>query len=234
MGRLVEEQKRVSDVAAALCEVARRIPNLEAWIVGEGEARNAVERIIEQNDMGARVRLLGRVDNGSIYETLLQCHGLVLLSDYEGLPVSMLEAMVAGVVPICLDIRSGIRETIQHGVNGLIVKDRGEEFFAAVKALQGNLAKWQKIFVAARKTARQCHSIENCALQWVKLLKRLNLAHATMKIFKSPLMLQLPPRNPKFGHHDTRLQWRRRLKDFTRTNVPGIHKALKFVISTGR
>ena len=43
LGRLAEEQKRVSDVAAALCEVARRIPNLEAWIVGEGQARNSVE-----------------------------------------------------------------------------------------------------------------------------------------------------------------------------------------------
>jgi colanic acid/amylovoran biosynthesis glycosyltransferase len=129
IGRLVEEQKRVSDVATAVCAAAQRIPNLEAWVVGEGSARNAVENIIREKGNG-RVRLLGRVDNANIYDVLGQCHGLVLLSDYEGLPVSMLEAMAAGVVPICLDMRSGVQEAVQHGVNGLIVKDRTEDFFA--------------------------------------------------------------------------------------------------------
>ena len=147
IGRLVEEQKRVSDVTTALCAVAQRIPNLEAWIVGEGSARNAVEDIIRKKGNGC-VRLLGRVDNANIYDVLGQCHGLVLLSDYEGLPVSMLEGMAAGVVPICLDVRSGIREALEHGVNGLIVKDRADDFFSAVKALQvirssGKSFRWQ-------------------------------------------------------------------------------------------
>ena len=150
IGRLVEEQKRVSDVATALCAVAQRIPNLEAWIVGEGWARNAVEDIIREKGNG-RVRLLGWVDNANIYDVLGQCHGLVLLSDYEGLPVSMLEAMAAGVVPICLDTRSGIREALEHGANGLIVKDRADDFFSAVKALS-DPAKWQKLSLAARET----------------------------------------------------------------------------------
>jgi glycosyltransferase involved in cell wall biosynthesis len=209
---LVEGQKRISDVTFALCEAARRIPNLEAWIVGAGGARKAVERIIQQNKMGTRVRLLGRIDSAKIYEVLVQCHGLVLLSDYEGLPISMLEAMAAGVVPICLDMRSGIRETLQHGVNGLIVKDRGEDFFAAVKALQGNAVKWQKISIAARETVRQHHSIENCVRQWVDLLQRLNQARTKMANFKAPSTLRLPPPNRKFGRYSISLPWHRRLQ----------------------
>jgi colanic acid/amylovoran biosynthesis glycosyltransferase len=68
----------------------------------------------------------------------------VLLSDYEGLPVSVLEAMASGVVPICLDTRSGTQEAIQHGVNGLIVKDRADDFFTSVEALQGDPAWWEE------------------------------------------------------------------------------------------
>jgi glycosyltransferase involved in cell wall biosynthesis len=229
VGRLIEEQKRVSDVATALCAVAQGIPNLEAWMVGEGGARNAVEDIIRKKGMDARVRLMGRVDNANIYDVLAQCHGLVLLSDYEGLPVSMLEAMAAGVVPICLDMRSGIREALEHGVNGLIVRDRADDFFAAVRGLQSDPAKWQKLSLAARETVRQRYSIEDCARRWVRLLHRLNRAPAARSRFQAPWVLRLPPPNPKFGHYDLRLSWRRRLMDCIRS-VPAIHRVAKATV----
>src|SRR5262249_41145196 len=60
MGRLIEEQKWSSDVAVTLCEVVTRNPNLEEWIVGDAPARQAVEGIIQEKGVGARVRLLGR------------------------------------------------------------------------------------------------------------------------------------------------------------------------------
>jgi glycosyltransferase involved in cell wall biosynthesis len=217
LGRLIEEQKRSSDVAVALCEVVRRNSNLEAWIVGDGPSRKAVEGIIEESGVGARVRLLGRVDDTDVFGILAQCHGLVLLSDYEGLPLSMLEAMATGVVPICLDMRSGIREAIQHGVNGLIVKDRAEDFFTSVETLQGDLAWWKKLSIAARETVCERYSIENCTRQWVDLLQSLNRGRAAPTTFKRPRVLQLPPPNPKFGDYDFRLSWKRRLKDRLRS-----------------
>ena len=228
IGRLVEEQKRVSDLATALCAVAQRIPNLEAWIIGEGSAHNAVEDIIRKKGNGC-VRLLGRVDNTNIYDLLAQCHGLVLLSDYEGLPVAMLEAMATGVVPICLDVRSGIREALEHGVNGLIVKDRADDFFSAVKAL-GDPGKWQKLSLAARETVRQRYSIEECARQWVGLLRKLNSARATRANFSAPKVLRLPPRNPKFGHQDMRLSLKTRLRNYVRS-VPALHRMTKAALS---
>ena len=212
-GRLIEEQKRSSDVAVALCEVARRNSNVEAWIVGDGPARKAVEDIIEEKGVGTRVRLLGRVDNTNVFGILAQCHGLVLLSDYEGLPISMLEAMATGVVPICLDMRSGIREAVQHGVNGLIVKDRAEDFFTSVETLQGDLAWWKKLSIAARETISERYSIENCSRQWVNFLQSLDRGRAAPTPFKRPCVLQLPPPNPKFGIFDIRLSWRGRLFD---------------------
>ena len=231
IGRLVEEQKRVSDVTTALCAVAQRIPNLEAWIVGEGGARTAVEDIIRKKGNG-RVRLLGRVDNANIYDVLRQCHGLVLLSDYEGLPVSMLEAMAAGVVPICLDVRSGVREALEHGVNGLIVKDRADDFFSAVKSLSDS-AKWQKLSLAARETVRLRYSVEECAGQWVSLLQRLNNARVARPSFNAPKVLRLPPPNPKFGHQDMRLSWETRLRNYARS-VPAIRRMSKAALAAWR
>jgi glycosyltransferase involved in cell wall biosynthesis len=219
VGRLVEEQKRVSHVAAALCSAARAIPNLEAWIVGEGSARPAVEDIIRNKGDG-RVQLVGRVNNARIYDVLTQCHALVLLSDYEGLPIAMLEAMAAGVVPICLDMRSGIREALEHGVNGLIVKDREVDFLSAVKALKDNPVWWQKLSQAARETVAERYSSEECARQWVGLLRRLNSAGPAPVRIRASRTLRLPPRNSKFGHYDIRIPWTKRLQDYIPSILP--------------
>jgi len=231
VGRLVEEQKRISDVAAALCGAAQRIENLEAWIVGEGSARQGVEGVIRSKGNG-RVRLLGRIDNANIYDVLSQCHGLVLLSDYEGLPVSVLEAMATGVVPICLDARSGIREILVNGVNGLIVKNRTDDFFNAVRALSDPVY-WQSLSLRARETVAKCFSIENCARQWLSLLRDLNCERKERLSFKAPHVLRLPPRNPKFGHYDVRLSWRRRIRNYVRS-VPAIHEVAKATLSIWR
>ena len=231
IGRLVEEQKRASDVTTALCAVAKRVPSLEAWIVGDGPARNAVEDIIQKKGNGC-VRFLGRVDNANIYDVLRQCHGLVLLSDYEGLPITILEAMAAGVVPICLEARSGIREILEHGVNGLIVKDRSDDFFSAVKALRNPL-KWQKLSLAARETVRQRYSVEECAGQWLGLLRRLSNTRSAGTSFNAPKVIRLPPPNPKFGHQDMRLSWSARLRDYVRS-VPAIHQMAKAAFAVWR
>jgi glycosyltransferase involved in cell wall biosynthesis len=199
---------------------------LEAWIVGDGPAREAVERIVQEKGVGTRVRLLGRLDNADVFGILAQCHGLVLLSDYEGMSISMLEAMATGVVPICLDMRSGVREAVQHGVNGLIVKDRAEDFFTSVESLQGDLAWWKKLSIAARETVGERYSIESCARQWVDFLQSLARGRATSTPFKRPRVLQLPPPNPKFGHYDIRFSWKRRLKDRLRS-IPIVDSVVK-------
>ena len=204
IGRLEEEQKRISDVARALCAVVNQNLAVEAWIVGEGSGRPAVEQIIQAGGVDPqRVKLLGRVDVARIYSVLRDCHALVLLSDYEGLPVSVLEAMSVGVVPICLDLRSGIREAVQPGVNGLIVKDRQTDFYAAVQTLQGDPALWKKLSTNARATVRENFSEDICAAAWVELLGSLGKSQRLDRL-KIPRRFRLPPVNPKFGSQDNR------------------------------
>jgi colanic acid/amylovoran biosynthesis glycosyltransferase len=230
IGRLSEYQKKIRDVANALCGVAQIVPNLEAWIVGEGPDQRDVEDIIKEKTMITRVHLLGWVDNTRIYDVLAQCHCLVLLSDFEGLPVSMLEGMAAGVVPICLDMRSGIREAIEHGVNGLIVKDRGADFCAAVRGLQSDPAKWQQLSLAARETARQRYSIEECARQWTDLLENLNRQRPARADWPAFGTLRLPPPNPKYWIFGMNVPWNKRLKEYIKS-VPPIYQVASAAVT---
>ena len=168
---------------------------MEAWIVGEGSARANVERIIETSEVDTqRIRLLGRVDISSVYSVLRDCHALVLLSDYEGLPVSMLEARAVGVVPVFLDMRSGIRDDIQPGFNGLIVKDRKEDFYAAVQTLQRDAVLWSKLSANARETVKQRFSEETCAASWIELLRSFEKRKRIGPV-KSPVIVRLPRSN---------------------------------------
>jgi colanic acid/amylovoran biosynthesis glycosyltransferase len=179
--------------------------------------------------MNAQVRLLGRVDN--VYDVLMRCHGLVLLSDHEGLPISMLEAMATGVVPICLDMRSGVREAIEHGVNGLIVKDREADFLAAVRGLQSDPAKWQQLSLAARETARKRYAIEESARQWLDLLEHLNRWEATRADFQAPRVLRLPPlANSYIG---IRPPWKRMLETNLRY-IPPLYRMAKTTVAIAR
>lgn len=66
-----------------------------------------------------RIHFIGLKNNVSDY---LYCSdAFCLTSDYEGLPISLLEAMACGVVPICTSV-GGIPDVIDDGISGLLSK----------------------------------------------------------------------------------------------------------------
>jgi colanic acid/amylovoran biosynthesis glycosyltransferase len=201
-GRLVEEQKRISELARAFCRVARDHPNLEAWIVGTGSGEANVKSIIRAEGIEERVILKGWVDPADINEVLGECHIFVLLSEFEGTPVSLIEAMAIGLVPICLDTRSGVGEVISHMKNGILVRDRENSFSDAVSYLVRNPESASKLSAAARQTILERYSEERCLAQWTELLLSNRSMISSDRQLK--LNLKLPPRNPKFGHYDQR------------------------------
>ena len=110
--------------------MVKQIPEIEAWIVGDGSGRANVEETISTSGADPRcIRLLVRIEVSKIYSALRKYHAFTLLSDHEGLPISMREAMAAGIIPVCLDMSSGILRAIQPGINGQIVKRQERGFF---------------------------------------------------------------------------------------------------------
>jgi glycosyltransferase involved in cell wall biosynthesis/SAM-dependent methyltransferase len=201
-GRLVEEQKRISEVTRAFCAAAREHAGMEAWIVGSGAAEGDVRRIIESEGMQGRVMLKGCARPSEMYGLLQQCHIHVLLSDYEGLPVSMLEAMATGLVPVCLNMRSGLRDVLRHGENGLIVSDRDRSFRDAVSLLIGDAAAWRRMAAVARQSIVERYSVQSCVGHWAELLKQ-DTGRRSLN-GRPTRMIKLPPPNPRMADRDLR------------------------------
>jgi hypothetical protein len=112
------EQKRIG----VLCELARElnergIPH-ELELIGDGPAGAEVDDRLRGLPSARRIdplpqnALRARLDDADLF---------VLASRYEGLAVSMLEAMARGVAPIVTRIDSGAAEAIEHGRTGLLM-----------------------------------------------------------------------------------------------------------------
>lgn len=93
-------------------------------IAGDGPQRADLERQIFKLGLTDMVRLLGnRVD---IAELLAECDAFVLSSIAEGMPVTLLEAMAAGLPVVTTDV-GGIASVVEAGVTGTLVPPANPE-----------------------------------------------------------------------------------------------------------
>jgi glycosyltransferase involved in cell wall biosynthesis len=90
----------------------------EALIVGDGPDRAAIEREISRLGLEDRVRLAG--ERSDVPELLAAADVFVLSSASEGLPLSVMEAMAAGL-PVVASAVGGIPELVIDGETGLLV-----------------------------------------------------------------------------------------------------------------
>lgn len=114
------EEKRVHLVgrAARLC----RERGIAACFVLAGELREAVDPADREF-----CRFAGEVSDAGELEALYQeAHVLVITSSREGFPMTVMEGMANGAVPLCTAV-GGIPEHVTHGVNGLLLADGSED-----------------------------------------------------------------------------------------------------------
>jgi colanic acid/amylovoran biosynthesis glycosyltransferase len=225
-GRIVQEQKRIIETARALILACRTFKSVEADIIGSGPQSDAVRALIAKEATGLPVRFHGRIEYSDIPDYLRRANAFVLLSDYEGLPISLLEAMSAGLVPICHKVRSGIPDLIRHGYNGLIAIDRTEDFLDAVRVLLRVPTIRQQLAQSARSTVLQQFPASKCADDWENLLLPLAVSWR-QELLNESSPLRLPPRHSGFGNEDKRPYpiWRRAIRRLAREAQPRIRTA---------
>jgi glycosyltransferase involved in cell wall biosynthesis len=121
IGRVVVEQKRVMEMAPLAAELERRGVDFELHVVGDGAARAALEVELQRRGVEGRVKLWGWLAPEEVRRRLSALDVFLLMSDYEGLSVALLEAMGHALVPVVTDIRSGTGEVVEDGRSGFLV-----------------------------------------------------------------------------------------------------------------
>jgi glycosyltransferase involved in cell wall biosynthesis len=127
-------------------------------IVGEGPLRADLEAQVAAEGLGGAVGLLGF--RNDVPELLSRSAVFVLVSGYEGCPLSVLEAMAAGV-PVVATAVGGIPELVAHGETGLLVESgRPEALAAALDELLSDPARAEALGRAGRERVRERFSRE--------------------------------------------------------------------------
>jgi glycosyltransferase involved in cell wall biosynthesis len=172
-GRLVVEQKRILTVVSTMIGLCQKYPEVECLLLGEGDCRERIVNMIAEAGFESRIRLKGRLGRNEVSRELKASQALLLLSDYEGLPLAVLEAMAVGVVPIARRIESGIPEIVREGETGYLVGDDPEDVHRAVEEMIANPDKWQSLSKAACELVRSGYSRESSHLKWGELIEEM-------------------------------------------------------------
>ena len=115
VGRLTSI-KRVDRLIEAFTLVLDRVPEAVLAVAGEGDLLD--EMIAEAEPLGDSVRFLGwRADLAPLYAAT---DLVAISSDNEGMPVTLIEAAMAGVPGVTTDVGSA-GEVVEHGLTGMVV-----------------------------------------------------------------------------------------------------------------
>lgn len=97
-------------------------------IIGEGSERNKLEAIIASKNLSNHISLLGYIKNPSSY--LQKAKMLVITSRFESFPNAVLEAGILGKPTVGFNVKGGLSEIIDDGVNGYLVEDGNIKLFS--------------------------------------------------------------------------------------------------------
>ena len=109
--------------------------------------------------------------SGSTYKEELSKHNcLILMSDYEGTPGSVMDGMSCGLIPIVLRY-NGVNEIIQNGVNGFILETR-DDLQSVIMLLLDKPKLKIKLSQNAMKKFNARYSLNAAVDSWEKLFQK--------------------------------------------------------------
>jgi glycosyltransferase involved in cell wall biosynthesis len=111
-------QKNHKMLIEAFASGPARIPNANLVLAGEGSLRGDIERQARDLGIAAKVHFLGRRED--VPEVLAACDVFALASLWEGNPLSVMEAMAAGL-PAVVTAVGGVPELVASEKQGIVV-----------------------------------------------------------------------------------------------------------------
>jgi glycosyltransferase involved in cell wall biosynthesis len=167
VGRLVYE-KGHKFLIQAIPSVTQSFPNVIVGICGSGPLFEQLQEQISALDLEGKVRLLGQWEN--VRELLSAADAFVLPSRWEGLPMALLEAMMAGL-PIIATKVEGVEEVVAEGKHGLLVPIEDADALAdAIMQLMANPQLRHEMGAAAKEQVLRLYTTDYMCEQYLALM----------------------------------------------------------------
>jgi glycosyltransferase involved in cell wall biosynthesis len=165
----LQREKGIDDLVEAAALLHERVPGLRVAVAGDGPEDERFRQAIAAS--GAPVTLLGH--RGDVGRLLAAADAFVLPSRHEGLPISLLEAMAAGLPSVATAV-GGIPSLVDDGDSGLLVPASDPPALAAALerlAADGDLAR--RLGGEARRVVERDHSPAAVAGEYAAIYEEL-------------------------------------------------------------
>jgi glycosyltransferase involved in cell wall biosynthesis len=146
-------------------------PDIRLVIIGEGPQRDELEREVRRLGLQSRVLLPGFRPDARKYLAFFAV--FVLSSSTEGLPMSLLEAMCAGV-PIVSTRAGGVPEVLREGRAGILVDaPTSEQLAACISRLRHDEGLRTQLADQAASIVRECYTSRSMAVKYDNIYQSL-------------------------------------------------------------
>lgn len=131
IGRFSEEKNHIG-LIKAFNQFHVSHSDSELWLVGDGKKKAEIETYVAENNLSSSVKFWGLQEN--VYGYLHDADMFALPSNYEGIPVTLIEAMGTGL-PVVASAVGGIPDMIQDGVEGILCTPDVNGIAAAIERM---------------------------------------------------------------------------------------------------
>jgi len=173
-GRIVEEQKRISLLPLILKDLDKAGLNYEMTMAGKGVELDKMVDLLQPWVRRKRVHITGGLDQKAVSQTMAKNDIFLLFSDYEGLPLALLEAMGHGLVPVVSDLGQDFRDLIL-GTGGRLVNPKViKDYAKAILEVAKRPNSFFKNSILCQRKCRNDYSIEAMTNRWISFLKQID------------------------------------------------------------
>ena len=167
----VQRRKGQYTIVSAMSRLDDSIlQNMHLTIVGEGPDKVVIEDVLEKNPkLKEHIELTGAVKNTDVYTKLAPANIMVLMSENEGLPISLIEGLRSGLALISTNV-SGIPELIDEGENGFLLEPNVDQLTDLLKRV-GNY-DWDEMGQKSRKKFEEYYTFTRMRSDYVKMLNK--------------------------------------------------------------
>lgn len=168
VGRMQEIPKKVSTVLEIWNQISSKHIDWELGLVGDGPDIDKYRAFVTSNQLQNVIFYGYRKDVDTI---LASSKMIILTSDYEGLPMVIIEAMKSGCVPVIYDNFLAAKDLVRNGYNGYLIEgeNKTDQAVTILNHIMDN--PWELDSLAKKSEILSSHFSENNIFpQWEKLI----------------------------------------------------------------
>lgn len=163
----IDPQKNLSHLIKAFQILHKRRPDTCLRLVGDGNSRDSVKKLIEELGLQESVFLEGVTSH--VEKFYAKADVVALSSEYEGMPNCLIEAIGCGIPVVSYDCKLGPSEIIEEGMNGYLIPYWNIDALAdgMIKAVD---REWDEKII--QESCRK-FDVKNIAKQYIEVFEKL-------------------------------------------------------------